>query len=167
MKIQKSFHIKYRDKSKTSSLLFFIFELDVFAKNICTPWVLDDIYIKCSKSPLTSFRLHCIKFYISVFEDNIDKVFQERYCEAIWKFKESLFHGCLLLIFFILLTWKDAIQLIQRSCSKFKTKLFENQNFYDLLSNWLRSNENNLIYFLKQLGNKRKRKFSASRPVFS
>ena len=32
-----------------------------------------------------------------------------------------------------------------------------------LFSNSLRSNENNLIYFLKQLGNKGKRKFSASR----
>ena len=31
----------------------------------------------------------------------------------------------------------------------------------------LRSNENNIIYFRKQLGNKGKRKFSASRPVFS
>ena len=36
-----------------------------------------------------------------------------------------------------------------------------------LFSNTLRSNENNLIYFLKQLGNKEKRKFSASRAVFS
>ena len=36
-----------------------------------------------------------------------------------------------------------------------------------LFSNSLCSNENNLIYFLKQLGNKGKRKFSASRAVFS
>ena len=36
-----------------------------------------------------------------------------------------------------------------------------------LFSNSLRLNENNLIYFLKQLGNKEKRKFSASRAVFS
>ena len=36
-----------------------------------------------------------------------------------------------------------------------------------LFSNSFRSNENNLIYFLKQLGNKGKRKFSASRAVFS
>ena len=36
-----------------------------------------------------------------------------------------------------------------------------------LFSNSLRLNENNLIYFLKQLGNKGKRKFSASRVVFS
>ena len=36
-----------------------------------------------------------------------------------------------------------------------------------LFSNSLRLNENNLIYFLKQLGNKGKRKFSASRAVFS
>ena len=35
-----------------------------------------------------------------------------------------------------------------------------------LFSNSLRSNENNLIYFLKQLGNKGKRKPSASRAVF-
>ena len=39
--------------------------------------------------------------------------------------------------------------------------------FIYLFSNLLRSNENNLIYFRKQLGNKGKRKFSASRPVFS
>ena len=36
-----------------------------------------------------------------------------------------------------------------------------------LFSNSLRSNENNLIYFRKQLGNKEKRKISASRAVFS
>ena len=36
-----------------------------------------------------------------------------------------------------------------------------------LFSNSLRSTENNLIYFLKQLSNKGKRKFSASRAVFS
>ena len=36
-----------------------------------------------------------------------------------------------------------------------------------LFSNSLCSNENNLIYFRKQLGNKGKRKFSASRAVFS
>ena len=36
-----------------------------------------------------------------------------------------------------------------------------------LFSNSLCSNENNLIYFLKQLGNKGKQKFSASRAVFS
>ena len=39
--------------------------------------------------------------------------------------------------------------------------------FYVLLSNLLRSNENNLIYFRKQLGNKGKRKLSASRALFS
>ena len=36
-----------------------------------------------------------------------------------------------------------------------------------LFSNSLRSNENTLIYFLKQLGNKGKRKFSVSRAAFS
>ena len=36
-----------------------------------------------------------------------------------------------------------------------------------LFSKSLRSNENNLIHFLKQLGNKGKRRFSASRAVFS
>ena len=36
-----------------------------------------------------------------------------------------------------------------------------------LFSNSLRLNENDLIYFRKQLGNKGKRKFSASRAVFS
>ena len=36
-----------------------------------------------------------------------------------------------------------------------------------LFSNSLRSNENNLIYFRKQLGNKGKREFSASRAVLS
>ena len=43
-----------------------------------------------------------------------------------------------------------------------------NEVFYlRLISNSLRSNKNNLIYFLKQLGNNGKRKFSASRAVFS
>ena len=36
-----------------------------------------------------------------------------------------------------------------------------------LFSNSLRLNENDLIYFRKQLGNKGKRKFSASRAVLS
>ena len=36
-----------------------------------------------------------------------------------------------------------------------------------LFSNSLRSNENSLIYFRKQLGNKEKQKFSASTTVFS
>ena len=35
-----------------------------------------------------------------------------------------------------------------------------------LFSNLLRTNENNLIYFRKQLGNEGKRKFSASGAVF-
>ena len=35
-----------------------------------------------------------------------------------------------------------------------------------VFSNLLHSNENNLIYFRKQLGNKGKRKFPASRAVF-
>ena len=39
------------------------------------------------------------------------------------------------------------------------------RKYIDLFSNSLRSNENNLIYFRKQLGNKGKRKFSASRSV--
>ena len=36
------------------------------------------------------------------------------------------------------------------------------ESFYSLFSNSLRSNENNLIYFRKQLGNKGKQKFYAS-----
>ena len=44
--------------------------------------------------------------------------------------------------------------------------IWESKNSIELFSNSLRSNENNFIYFLKQLGNKGKRKFSASRAVF-
>ena len=44
--------------------------------------------------------------------------------------------------------------------------IWESKNSIELFSNSLRSNENNFIYFLKQLGNKAKRKFSASRAVF-
>ena len=44
--------------------------------------------------------------------------------------------------------------------------IWESKNSIELFSNSLRSNENNFIYFLKQLGNKEKRKFSASRAVF-
>ena len=45
--------------------------------------------------------------------------------------------------------------------------IWESKNSIELFSNSLRSNENNFIYFLKQLGNKGKRKFSASRAVLS
>ena len=44
---------------------------------------------------------------------------------------------------------------------------FSMETMFQLFTNSLRSNENNLIYFLKQLGNKGKRKFSTSRAVFS
>ena len=39
-------------------------------------------------------------------------------------------------------------------------------NLKILISNSLRSDENNLIYFRKQLGNRGKTKFSVSRAVF-
>ena len=46
-----------------------------------------------------------------------------------------------------------------------QTVFLESKNL--LFSNSLRSDENNLIYSLKQLGNKGKQKFSTSRAVFS
>ena len=60
--------------------------------------------------------------------------------------------------------------LLQWICDDQRFEICKNLQckfFGPLFSNSLRSNENNFIYFLKQLGKKGKREFSARRAVFS
>ena len=84
----------------------------------------------------------------------------------------SAFHVvvCKLLIVFIKFLCYIRQKNLYFLCNFCTFKFFNFLFFWYILklfSNSLRSNENNLIYFLKQLGNKGKRKFSASRAVFS